>query len=76
MASMVICDGVAGSSNQGYATCSTGWQVIDATQTQLLVSGGFDAEAFGIAFSGVLLLWVSGLAVGWIVSIIRKLHRG
>lgn len=56
--------------------CSSGWVQIDATQTELLLQGGYDSEAFNTAFMGVLSLWTAGLAVGLIVGQIRKLKRG
>ncbi|WP_207388833.1 hypothetical protein [Stutzerimonas kirkiae] len=39
----------------------------------LLVTGGFSPEGFGIGFAGVLSVFVSGLAVGWVASLLRKM---
>lgn len=38
----------------------------------ILVSGGFSPEAFGIGFVGVLTVFASGLGFGWIASLLRK----
>lgn len=43
-----------------------------AGMVELLLNGGFDPEAFGIAFSGILGLWATGLAIGFIASNVRK----
>ncbi len=74
---LLACDGTfAYSSYRGkeWVRCSE-WVEIDATQTQLLVSGGFDQDAFEVAFGGVLTLWVAGLSIGLIISIIRKANK-
>jgi hypothetical protein len=59
----------------GFLRCSD-WSVIDATQTEMLINGGFSQEAFLIGFSGVLTLWAAGLGAGLIVGVIRKLKNG
>jgi len=38
----------------------------------LLLNGGFDAESFGIGFGGIISLWITGLAIGMIISQVRK----
>jgi hypothetical protein len=43
-----------------------------AGYVDILVSGGFSPEAFGIGFVGVLSVFITGLAVGWIASLLRK----
>jgi hypothetical protein len=43
-----------------------------AAQIDLLVQGGFSEEAFGVAFGGMLLLWVTGLGIGFILNLIKK----
>ncbi|WP_269963170.1 hypothetical protein [Pseudomonas citronellolis] len=43
-----------------------------AGYVDILVSGGFSPEAFSIGFFGVLSVFASGLAVGWIASLLRK----
>lgn len=43
-----------------------------STFTDLLVNGGFDPELARLGFVGVMLLWASGLAVGLIISHLRK----
>ncbi|MBV7564163.1 hypothetical protein KW827_16490 [Pseudomonas sp. sia0905] len=60
-------------------TCTQlGWQQTylippeAAGYVDILVSGGFSPEAFGIGFVGVLSVFVTGLAVGWIASLLRK----
>ncbi|MCO2828590.1 hypothetical protein FA231_28370 [Pseudomonas aeruginosa] len=43
-----------------------------AGYVDILVSGGFSPEAFGIGFAGVMGVFVTGLVTGWIASILRK----
>lgn len=45
-----------------------------AGYVDILVSGGFSAEAFAIGFGGVLLTFVIGLSGGWIASILRRMR--
>ncbi len=40
----------------------------------ILVSGGFSPEAFGVGFIGVLTVFVVGLSGGWIASILRRMR--
>ncbi len=40
----------------------------------ILVSGGFDAQSFGIGFFGVMGVFVTGLAGGWIASLLRRMR--
>ncbi|MCU9947897.1 hypothetical protein [Pseudomonas sp. PDM13] len=43
-----------------------------AGYVDILVSGGFSPEAFGVGFAGTLGVFLTGLAVGWIASILRR----
>ncbi|GAC1030283.1 hypothetical protein thsps21_11100 [Pseudomonas sp. No.21] len=43
-----------------------------AGYVDILVSGGFSPEAFGVGFAGTLGVFLTGLAVGWIASVLRK----
>lgn len=43
-----------------------------AGYVDILVTGGFSPKAFGIGFAGTLGVFLTGLAVGWIASILRK----
>lgn len=76
MANLISCDGALTTGESGEPLCSVAWVQIDSTQTELLVSGGFDTDAFMLAFNGVFLLWAIGLSVGLIVGIIRKTKKG
>lgn len=66
--------------DSGSSTCASFAVVEDvyllpaesAGMVELLLNGGFSPEAFGIAFSGILGLWATGLAIGFIASTIRK----
>jgi len=75
VAELVKCEGTVTENAYGGPVCSTGWVAIDSAQTELLVAGGYDAESFDIAFGGFLLLWVAGLGIGLVASIIRKAKR-
>lgn len=66
-----ICPGTSTILN-GIPTCSDGWDMLDATATEFLLTGGFSVEAFEIGFAGIFGLWVAGLTIGLIISIIRK----
>lgn len=44
-----------------------------APMIDLILNGGFDPEAFGVAFSGILALFAAGAATGIIISQVRKL---
>jgi hypothetical protein len=46
--------------------------VFDSTQIELLLNGGWNQDAFNLAFMGVLSLWVTGLTVGIIIAQVRK----
>lgn len=39
----------------------------------LLITGGFSPEAFGLAFTGMLVLFAAGAGTGIIIAQIRKL---
>jgi hypothetical protein len=41
----------------------------------LLLNGGFSAEAFSIGFGGIVSLWIIGLTSGIIISIMRKANK-
>lgn len=43
-----------------------------AGYVDLLVSGGFSPEGFGVGFAGTITVFLSGLALGWIASLMRK----
>jgi len=45
-----------------------------ATQLGLLLGGGFDVQMAEIGFLGVITLFATGLAVGTIISVIKKLR--
>lgn len=45
-----------------------------AGYVDILVSGGFSPEAFGVGFVGVLSVFCTGLAGGWIASILRRMR--
>lgn len=38
----------------------------------LILNGGFSAEAFNIGFGGIISLWIIGLTTGIIISMMRK----
>lgn len=38
----------------------------------LVVTGGFSPEAFGVGFAGTIGVFLTGLALGWIASLLRK----
>ena len=44
--------------------------------SSLILNGGIDLDAVGVGFTSVLGLWVAGLTVGIILSLVRKLRRG
>lgn len=44
------------------------------TQIQLLLNGGFDLNAASLGISAVVGFWVSGLFIGWIINVIKKLR--
>ena len=41
---------------------------------EILLTGGFDMASFELAFTGVLALWVTGLAIGIVIAQIRKVR--
>lgn len=45
-----------------------------AGYVDILVSGGFSPEAFGVGFAGVLMVFVIGLSAGSVVSILRRMR--
>jgi hypothetical protein len=50
--------------------------LIPASQQELLElmsTGGFSADAFGMAFAGYFGIWAAGATTGLIVSQLRKL---
>jgi hypothetical protein len=49
---LILCDGIITTGLNGEALCSVAWSSIDATNTILLVNGGFEPEAFTITFWG------------------------
>ncbi len=75
MSSLIYCNGDV-KTGKRLPECKSGWKQIDASQTELLLEGGFDSNAFQTGFSGVLFLWASGLAIGLIIGQVRKLKRG
>lgn len=46
--------------------------LVSSELTNLLMNGGFDVETFEFVFIRVLLLWVTGLAIGYVIAMIRK----
>jgi hypothetical protein len=66
-ATAAICDSVTLVPNV-YLFSSDSVQQID-----LLLNGGFDPQAFGIGFVGILSLFAIGLATGIVVSMLRKM---
>jgi hypothetical protein len=43
-------------------------------QLSLLMDGGFSVDAAGQGFIGIMSLWVAGVTVGLIISLIRKVR--
>lgn len=43
-----------------------------AGYVDILVSGGFSPEGFAIGMGGTLTVFCTGLALGWIASLLRK----
>jgi hypothetical protein len=43
-------------------------------QLSLLLNGGFSIDAAGQGFIGIMSLWVAGVTVGLIISLIRKVR--
>lgn len=41
----------------------------------LIMNGGVDLDALSIGFMGIIALWATGLTVGLIISMIRKLRN-
>ena len=68
------------STPKGMSCTRLGWQQAylippeAAGYVDILVSGGFSPEAFAIGFVGVLTVFVTGLAGGWIASILRRMR--
>ncbi|MCY1276880.1 hypothetical protein D9M68_665020 [compost metagenome] len=67
------------STAEGFQQCShLAWQQAylippeAAGYVDILVNGGFSPAAFGIGFAGTLGVFATGLAIGWIASILRK----
>jgi len=72
MASILQCSTGFVVDGQGLITCPETLENVDSAQLELLLVGGFDRDAFDIAFAGVIGLWVVGLTIGIIVSVLRK----
>jgi hypothetical protein len=70
---LVYCEGTITQGLNGEVLCSVDWTIVDATNTLMLLNGGFEPEAFSIAFVGMLLVWAVGLGVGLIVARVRQL---
>lgn len=45
-----------------------------AGYVDILVNGGFHPESFGIGFFGVMGVFATGLSIGWIASLLRKMR--
>lgn len=67
------------STPEGYMACDQlAWQQAylippeAAGYVDLLVSGGFSPEGFAIGMAGTLGVFLTGLALGWIASVLRK----
>jgi hypothetical protein len=42
-------------------------------QITMLLNGGFSPDAFQIAFIGFLVIWATGLGIGLILNLIKKM---
>jgi len=72
----LVCSGDPVSTAQNTATCSEGWQALSLEQIKNEVSAevfGFDRDSFDYGFQAVIVLFVAGLTVGFIISMLRKL---
>ena len=65
----------------GSLSCSQlGWQQAylippeAAGYVDILVSGGFSPEAFGVGFGGTLLAFAIGLSGGMVASVLRRMR--
>lgn len=45
-----------------------------AGYVDILVSGGFSPEAFGVGFGGTLLVFAIGLSGGMVASVLRRMR--
>lgn len=74
MAALPLCDGDWSVDVGGELLCSGTVSQVDGAQADLWITGGWDADAFAEGFSGIILLFVAGLGVGLVVSMVRKLR--
>lgn len=80
--SVLVCFGMSADSGGGSLCNNQQWvstYVVtpdQAAQLELLTTGGFDTNSFSLFFSGTLLLFATGFAVGIIISQLRKIRRG
>jgi hypothetical protein len=71
----LICEGAPVATAQDTATCVEGWQALTLEQVKNEVTAdvfGFDRQSFDYGFQAVIVLFVAGLTVGFIISMIRK----
>lgn len=78
---ILACTDAAVLAGQAVTACASGNQVwtdayiIPATAQatiDLLLTGGFDEGSFEVGFMGLVLLWVTGLGIGFVISHIRR----
>ncbi len=67
---LLVCDGVW--IFEGGISCDGTLEAVNAQATKLWLNGGWDADGFAAGFSMVIMLFVTGLGIGLIVSVIRK----
>lgn len=74
MASLVLCDVPFELDPAGVVKCPGVASQIDGAQAELWIYGGWDGDSFAEGFGGVVLLFIAGLGVGLVVSMVRKLR--
>ena len=67
---LLVCDGTW--IFEGGIQCYGTLQSVDSRNTELWLYGGWDADGFAAGFSMVIMLFVTGLGIGLIISVIRK----
>ena len=73
MSQLALCDSWS-LDGSGALVCTGTLSVVDGANADLWITGGWDADAFGAGFGGVVLLFVTGLGVGLVISMVRKLR--
>ena len=67
---LLLCDGTW--TFEGAIHCDGNLQSVDAHTTELWLNGGWDADGFAEGFSMIIMLFIAGLGIGLVISVIRK----